>query len=191
MSLEEIEEKLRHVFVEQCGVKLKDVRMDAQIVADLGVDSLDLVELVMAAEETFDVTLPDDGETAIYRTLFSRTGTVGELAELIYVQKGTGCAARVWPDQEASVSLTQAVFTQLGSSLPMGRVPGDGLHVKIEDVAEFNQYSRRTDGMICVEIPAAEVVIGNPAAAPGSEQSPSHRVAMSSFLIDLLAVGAC
>ncbi|MBX2867902.1 MAG: acyl carrier protein [Acidiferrobacterales bacterium] len=55
-----IEERVRKVVVEQLGVSDDQVTMDASFVDDLGADSLDTVELVMALEEEFDTEIPDD-----------------------------------------------------------------------------------------------------------------------------------
>ena len=53
-------EKVRGVVAEQLGVDVADVLPDASITDDLGADSLDVVELVMSLEETFDIEVPDD-----------------------------------------------------------------------------------------------------------------------------------
>lgn len=53
-------EKVRTIIVEQLGVEENEVTEKASFVDDLGADSLDLVELVMAFEETFDTTIPDE-----------------------------------------------------------------------------------------------------------------------------------
>ena len=55
-----IEERVKKIIVEQLGVDQKAVEMNASIVDDLGADSLDTVELVMAFEEEFDAEIPDD-----------------------------------------------------------------------------------------------------------------------------------
>ena len=55
-----IEERVRKVVVEQLGVSDDQVTMEASFVDDLGADSLDTVELVMALEEEFDTEIPDD-----------------------------------------------------------------------------------------------------------------------------------
>jgi acyl carrier protein len=55
-----IEERVRKIVSEQLGVKEEDVRNDASFVEDLGADSLDTVELVMALEEEFETEIPDD-----------------------------------------------------------------------------------------------------------------------------------
>jgi acyl carrier protein len=55
-----IEERVRDLVVEQLGVKPEDVTIEASFIDDLGADSLDTVELVMAFEEAFDIEIPDE-----------------------------------------------------------------------------------------------------------------------------------
>lgn len=53
-------DKVKSIIVEQLGVDEGDVTLDASFVDDLGADSLDLVELVMAFEEAFEMEIPDE-----------------------------------------------------------------------------------------------------------------------------------
>lgn len=55
-----IEERVKKIVVEQLGVKEDDVSNDSKFVDDLGADSLDTVELVMALEEEFETEIPDE-----------------------------------------------------------------------------------------------------------------------------------
>lgn len=55
-----IEERVKKIVVEQLGVKEDIVTANASFVDDLGADSLDTVELVMALEEEFEVEIPDE-----------------------------------------------------------------------------------------------------------------------------------
>ncbi|GLR69909.1 acyl carrier protein [Ningiella sp. W23] len=55
-----IEERVKKIIVEQLGVKEDEVKSEASFVDDLGADSLDTVELVMALEEEFDTEIPDE-----------------------------------------------------------------------------------------------------------------------------------
>ena len=55
-----VEERVKKIVVEQLGVKDEEVKEDASFVDDLGADSLDTVELVMALEEEFETEIPDD-----------------------------------------------------------------------------------------------------------------------------------
>ena len=56
----DIEAKVREIIVEQLGVDAEEVTREASFVEDLGADSLDTVELVMAFEEEFDLEIPDE-----------------------------------------------------------------------------------------------------------------------------------
>ncbi len=60
MADAEIAEKVKNIIVEQLGVSEDQVKPEAKFVEDLGADSLDTVELVMAFEEEFDITVPDE-----------------------------------------------------------------------------------------------------------------------------------
>lgn len=53
-------EKVRTIVVEQLGVDEADVQIDSTFIDDLGADSLDIVELIMAFEEEFEIEIPDD-----------------------------------------------------------------------------------------------------------------------------------
>jgi acyl carrier protein len=55
-----VEERVHKIVVEQLGVKPDDLKNNASFVDDLGADSLDTVELVMALEEEFDTEIPDE-----------------------------------------------------------------------------------------------------------------------------------
>lgn len=55
-----VEERVKKIVAEQLGVKIEDISNDSAFVEDLGADSLDTVELVMALEEEFDTQIPDE-----------------------------------------------------------------------------------------------------------------------------------
>jgi acyl carrier protein len=55
-----VEEQVRGIIAEQLGLKADEIKNDASFVDDLGADSLDTVELVMALEEEFETEIPDD-----------------------------------------------------------------------------------------------------------------------------------
>lgn len=55
-----IEERVQKIVIEQLGVKEEEVTKEASFVDDLGADSLDTVELVMALEEEFETEIPDE-----------------------------------------------------------------------------------------------------------------------------------
>ena len=60
MTNEELFEKLKGMIVDQLGVDEDSITMESSFVDDLNADSLDMVELVMAMEEEFDIEIPDD-----------------------------------------------------------------------------------------------------------------------------------
>ena len=75
MNTEEVFEKVNGIIVEQLGVAEASVTMEASFIDDLGADSLDIVELVMALEEEFDIEIPDaDAE---------KVTTVGDVVDYI------------------------------------------------------------------------------------------------------------
>ncbi|MFT5813811.1 MAG: acyl carrier protein [Psychroserpens sp.] len=55
-----IEERVKKITIEQLGVSEDEVKVESSFVDDLGADSLDTVELVMALEEEFDTEIPDE-----------------------------------------------------------------------------------------------------------------------------------
>ena len=75
MNTEEVFEKVKAIIVEQLGVAETSVEMESSFIDDLGADSLDIVELVMALEEEFDMEIPDsDAEKVV---------TVGDVVQYI------------------------------------------------------------------------------------------------------------
>ena len=57
---ESIEDKVKQIIVDELGVEESEVTPNARFIDDLGADSLDTVELVMAFEEAFDIEIPDE-----------------------------------------------------------------------------------------------------------------------------------
>ena len=55
-----VEQKVKEIICEQLGVSEEEVTPEASFIEDLGADSLDIVELVMAMEEEFDIEIPDE-----------------------------------------------------------------------------------------------------------------------------------
>ena len=75
MSSEEIFDKVKEIIIEQLGVAETAITMEASFIDDLGADSLDIVELIMALEEEFDMEIPDsDAEKVV---------TVGDVVDYI------------------------------------------------------------------------------------------------------------
>ncbi len=75
MSSEDVFDKVKEIIVEQLGVAENAVTQEASFIDDLGADSLDIVELIMALEEEFDIEIPDaDAEKVV---------TVGDVVDYI------------------------------------------------------------------------------------------------------------
>lgn len=55
-----IEARIREIIAEQLGLRIEEIKNEASFLEDLGADSLDIVELIMAMEEEFDVEIPDE-----------------------------------------------------------------------------------------------------------------------------------
>ena len=84
MSSEEIFDKVKEIIVEQLGVAENTVTMEASFIDDLGADSLDIVELIMALEEEFDLEIPDgDAEKIV-----SVSDVVDYIKENVQKKKG-------------------------------------------------------------------------------------------------------
>ncbi len=66
MASATVEKRVKEIIVEQLGVSEDEVVPEASFIDDLGADSLDTVELVMALEEEFDIEIPDEDAEKIH-----------------------------------------------------------------------------------------------------------------------------
>jgi acyl carrier protein len=78
--MSEVEEKVKNIIVSQLGVNEDEVTNEASFVDDLGADSLDIVELVMAFEEEFGIEIPDE-EAEKIRTVGEAISYIEEKAK--------------------------------------------------------------------------------------------------------------
>ena len=74
------QDRVSEIIGEQLGVSAEEIKPEASFIDDLGADSLDIVELVMAMEEAFDIEIPDDDA--------EKLKTIGDA--MAYVKERTG-----------------------------------------------------------------------------------------------------
>lgn len=75
-----IEQRVKEIIADQLGVEIEKITPEAKFVDDLGADSLDVVELIMAFEEEFNIEIPDEDAEKIT--------TVGDVLEYIKSKQG-------------------------------------------------------------------------------------------------------
>ena len=76
MEVKEVFEKVKNLFVEELGIDAEKVTMEAKLEEDLEIDSLGIVEVVMAFEDEFGIEIDDDELTDV--------GTVGQAVNLLH-----------------------------------------------------------------------------------------------------------
>ncbi len=91
-----IEERVKKIVAEQLGVKEEEVTNSASFVEDLGADSLDTVELVMALEEEFETEIPDEQAEKIT--------TVQEAIDYINAHASQSCNRRISDQRKAALT---------------------------------------------------------------------------------------
>ena len=80
MDMKQLEEKVKDIIVEELGVERDKLKPEASFMEDLGADSLDTVELVMAFEKEFDIDIPDEEAEKIR--------TVGDAMKYLHEKMG-------------------------------------------------------------------------------------------------------
>jgi len=185
LSLSEIETQLCDIVVAELGVARHELRLDMSFVEDIGADSLDMVELLLAVEDVFQISLPDNDPDPVAKKVFTRSPfRVRDLAELVYLYQGTGAPKRT--DWRGHVRVLEesgsSPFTHrdgrwnrsLGVNVPIfERLPSAGF---------YSQWRRVSDGMRCMQLPGGAVEIG--CASGGNDEGPQHIVELDAFLID-------
>ncbi|MDA7543239.1 acyl carrier protein [Acidimicrobiia bacterium] len=76
MEVNEVFEKVKHLFVDELGIDAEKVTMEAKLEEDLDIDSLGIVEVVMAFEDEFEIEIDDEELTDV--------GTVGQAVNLLH-----------------------------------------------------------------------------------------------------------
>jgi len=187
LDLAEVERRVCDIVSEQLAIPRGQVRPTSQLLQDFGIDSLDVVELVMALEAEFDVTLPDASEDPFTKTAFTRSDfCLRDFAEVIYLQRGNGCNARPdWRGRRPTLSIGLTTpFTQLSGVWTPDASERRKLFERLIVGGPVSQYRRRSDGMRCLLLPAATVEIGCEGPGALADEGPRHTVKLDAFRID-------
>jgi len=183
----EIESKVCDIVAEQLAVPHDQVSPGDRLIEDLGIDSLELVELLMGIEEEFDVTLPGEPPNPVYKSVFTRGSLrLADLAELAYLQQGTGVPkGGNWRGERLPPSAGSSIpFTQLGGRWNAAHNDEGPLWDRLPVRDGVPQFRRRSDGMRCLLLSATNVEIGNNGPDAPPDEQPRHVVQLDSFLID-------
>lgn len=180
----EIEVRVADLTSKQTAIPRERIKPDSRLLEDLNIDSLDMVELILAVEEEFDVAIPDD----IGQQMFVRQPvTIGVLAEIVRNQWGTGAPERKsWFGTKSTPPAAGGTpFTQLGGIVSERDWLEGSLYERMAPTLEgFEQFRRRTDGMRCVLLPAAEIELGTDVSDALPDQGPAHCATLASFIVD-------
>ena len=168
MATKPVDERVKEIIVEQLGVEAGDVTPAAKFIEDMGADSLDTVELVMAFEEEFDIKIPDEQAEKIK--------TVGEAIEYISSKGGRPLATGDRSGARWTVAGVRVAVTGLGGvnaaratradllGRPVGRPVGHRPHHPSSTPPPSRSTSAaRSDGLRSA---AAHREEGRPAARP-------------------------
>ncbi|MEO1617379.1 MAG: SUMF1/EgtB/PvdO family nonheme iron enzyme [Planctomycetota bacterium] len=188
LELEHVEARLCAVTAEQIGRDLDEVKPESRMIEDLNCDSLDLIELIMQTEDEFGITIPDTPKTPVGKLIFSRQPfRVRDLAEFAFLNQGTGKPVRGgWRKKPIEQPPTaESGFTQLGGRYHSDDLQRIGLYDKLDADGNRAMYRRVTDGMVCVELPAASVMVGSDDENAHDDERPCHSITLSTFLIDI------
>ena len=187
LDLVEVERRVCDIVSEQLAIPRAQVRPTSQLLQDFGIDSLDVVELVMALEEAFGVTLPDASEDPFTKTVFTWSDfCLRDFAEVIYLQCGNGRNDRPgWRGRRPTLSVGLTTpFMQLSGVWTPDTSGRWKLFERLEVGGPATQHRRRSDGMRCLTLPAATVEIGSEGLGALGDEGPRHLVKLDAFRID-------
>jgi len=184
-TLTEIEEQVCDIAAEQLQIPRNEVSPASRLIDDLHCDSIEVIELFMELEDRFDVTIRDRDVNSLCKAVFTRSEfRLSDLAEVIYLERGTGKPLRTLRGgrQPAARARIELPFSQLGGTWDSDRdLP---LFERLDERGSYRRYRRRSDGMRCIELPAATVEIGTDDPTYDRDSGPEHHVPLDAFLID-------
>jgi acyl carrier protein len=186
-TLDELQAGVLDLVAHQLDFPRNKLSLQTRLIEDLNCDSLELVELMMAIETAFSVTISDRAPNEVYKSVFTRQPfRLADLAELVYLQQHLRTPNRCdWTGPlETAPTSSSAPFAQLGGRLE-SVVSSETLYEPLGAAADGpRQFRRRTDGMRCVLLPAAVVEIGDEGPWASPDEQPKHLTALDAFLID-------
>lgn len=182
LTRSELERRVLRVAEEQSQ---HEASLSSRLLQDLQLDSLGLVEFVMALEDDFDVKIPDEALQEVFSN--RKPVRVSDMVELVQQRLGAGAADRMWwrRPTEAIPPTRCFPFTQFDDSAAFRRKGSPKFDPQVADFPA-PQYRRGVDGMRCVLVPAAEVELGEEplTGAEAAPENPPRRVKLDAFLID-------
>lgn len=188
LDLDPLTQRLCVITAEQLGLPLAKVKPESRLIEDLNCDSLELLELIMETEDEFGLTIPETPSTPVGKLIFSRSPfRIRDLAEFAFLNQGTGAPSRRnWRKSKTQIPAEpEREFSQLGGRYSWDVGDDKSLFEALPSDQPHAMFRRKTDGMVCVQIPASEVIIGFDAMEANHDERPSHPVSMSSFLMDI------
>lgn len=188
LDLSSVEQRVCDIASKQLGIPRGEVLLSSRLIEDLRCDSLDLMELFMELEDEFLVTIPNGPTNPVGKSVFTRQPfRLSDVAEVVYLQQGSGKPERKriqrprGPDSDCSA----LPFSQLSGRWQIDScAQADPLLEPLESQNGVRQFRRRSDGMRCVLIPAAETQIGSDGHGAHADEQPTHIVQLDAFLID-------
>lgn len=188
LELEQVEARLCVLTAEQVGMDLDKVKPESRMIEDLNCDSLDLIELIMETEDEFGITIPDTPKTPVGKLIFARQPfRIRDLAEFAFLNQGTGKPIRSgWRRKPIELPpAAESGFSQLGGRFNFDDLQRIGLYEKLDADGERPMFRRVTDGMVCVELQEASVLVGSDDEDAHDDERPRHAIKLSPFLIDI------
>ncbi|QDV52258.1 SUMF1/EgtB/PvdO family nonheme iron enzyme [Gimesia fumaroli] len=188
LSLSEIEIRVCDITSEVLGMPRAEISPDSRLLEDLKCDSLDYVELMMELEEHFNVALPSETSDPVHKSIFTRQPfRISDLAELVYVylKRNLPRSSQHFRQPQTNAQAAKLIpFSQLDGIWKKSSRFVSGLFEKLETTESVTLYRRQTDGMRCLQLPAAEVEIGSDLTEAVADERPLHIVELDSFLVD-------
>ena len=162
----EILKRVNELVIEQTGHEPERVRPESSLVLDLGIDSLEFVELFLTIEEVFQISIPEippDGEPVVQEVFTRENFSVKDLSELVFMLWDTPprpLGVSFWKGQSKAPANHLAAFTHLDGTASPGKGEAKEIYEPLagSNSAGFRVHRRKIDGMACVEIPGSNAV---------------------------------